>query len=251
MILSTSYLKVTIMKQHLLISFIAAVYFNGCVVGFRNMQNHIPEEFSNVYVPSAKDVSIYSGNSSRLSQSIRQKLALRTDIRLTNLQNARWALQIKVLDRQQSIVAVDSCKNPSTPSVASGAYICTKIHPELTNTTSATSSAPTSFNQPSVSPSQENLSLSVEAKAIDLNNGATIWAKLYTASNIPAVVFNEIGDTDGNTIKYTQWNPDLHTLRYQEAIDNAVKSYSEAIANDIQTMIFSAMPKKGVQNNNK
>ncbi len=239
------------MKQNLHIITIVAILMSGCVVGFSNKQNHVPEEFSKVYIPSAKDASVYSGNSSRLSQSVRQKLALRTDIHMTNLQNARWALQIKVLDRNQSIVAVDSCKTPSTPSIASGAYLCTSIHPELTNTASSTSNAPTSFNQPSISPSSENLSLVVEAKGIDLNNGATMWAKLYTASNIPAVIFNEIGDTDGNTVKYTQWTPDLHVLRYQEAIDNTVKTYSEAIATDIQTMIFSSMPKKGAPNDKK
>jgi hypothetical protein len=239
------------MKLNLLILTIFFLLIGGCVVGFSNMQNHVPEAFSNIYLPSANDASIYSGNSSRLSYSVRQKLAIRTDIHMTTLQNARWALQIKVLDRNQSIVAVDSCKNPSTPSVASGAYLCTSIHPELTNTSSSTSNAPISFNQPSISPSSENLSLVVEAKAIDLNNGATMWAKLYTANNIPAIIFNEIGDTDGNTIKYTQWTPDLHGLRYQEAIDNTVKSYSDAIANDIQTMIFSSMPKKGASNERK
>lgn len=239
------------MKQNLLFFIVISIFFNSCVIGFSNMQNHVPEEFSNVYVPSVKDTSIYAGNSSRLSQAVRQRLALRTDIHMTNLQNARWALQIKILDRTQSIVAVDSCKNPSTPTVASGAYLCTSIHPELTNTTNTPTTSPTSFNQPSISPSQEKISLNVEVKAIDLNSGATMWAKLYSASNIPAVVFNEIGDTDGNTIKYTQWTPDLHVLRYQEAIDNTVKSYSDAIAADIQTMIFASMPKKGAQENNK
>ncbi|WP_148697573.1 hypothetical protein [Silvanigrella aquatica] len=209
------------------------------------MQNHIPEEFSKVYFPSTKDASVYAGNSSRLSFAIRQKIALRSDMQLTTLENARWALQVKILDRNQSIVAVDSCKNPSTPSVASGSYLCTSIHPELTNTADTPTTFPTSFNQPSISPSQEKIDLNVEAKAIDLNTGQTMWAKLYSANNIPSIVFNEIGDTDGNTTKYTQWTPDLHGLRYQEAIDNTVKAYSEAIAFDVQKMIFSSMPKKG------
>jgi hypothetical protein len=235
------------MKQNLLILTSIAIFFNGCVVGFSNMQNHVPEEFSNVYLPSAKDTSVYSGNSSRLSQSVRQKLALRTDIHMTNLQNARWALQIKVLDRYQKIVTVDSCATPSTPSVASGAYLCALIYPKLANTTGTLPNAPTSFNQPSISPSTENISLFVEVKAIDLNNGSTMWAKRYAANNIPPIVFNEIGDTDGNTIKYTQQTPDLHVLRYQEAIDNTVAAYSDAIATDIQSMIFSAMPKKGTR----
>lgn len=226
------------------------IIFNSCTTGFSNKQNHIPEEFSNLYVPSAKDTSIYSGNANRLSQSIRQKLSLRSDINLTNLQKARWALQIKILDRNQSIIAVDSCTNPSTPNVASGAYLCSAIHPELNETnTNSTSKPPTSFNQPSVSPSQEKLSLVVEVKAIDLNNGATMWAKLYSANNIPSIVFDEIGDTDGNVKKYTQWTPDLHVLRYQEIIDSTVKSYSDAIATDILSMIFSTMPRKGASSN--
>ncbi|WP_397600664.1 hypothetical protein [Silvanigrella sp.] len=230
------------MKHFVFLIAIISLILNSCAVGFSNKQRYIPEEFSKVYIPSAKDSSIYSGNSSRLSQSVRQKMALRTDIQMTDLENARWALQIKILDRKQSIVAIEDCKNPSTASVASGAFKCSLIHPELNN---SSTTSPTSFNQPTKSPSQEKISLVVQVKAIDLNSGATMWAKQYAANNIPEVVFNEIGDTDGNTLKYMQWTPDLHVFRYQEAINNAVKSFSEAISSDIQTMIFESMPKKG------
>ena len=230
------------MKHHLFIILFISILVHSCVVGFSNKKNHVPEEFSKVYIPSAKDSSIYSGNSSRLSQSVRQKIALRTDIQMTNLEEARWALQIKVFDRKQSIVAIDDCRNPSTATVASGAFKCSSIHPELSD---SKTTDPTSLNQPTKSPSQEKISLVVQVKAIDLNSGATIWAKRYTAGNIPEIIFNEIGDKDGNTVKYTQWTPDLHVHRYQEAINNAVKAFSDSIASDVQTMIFESMPKKG------
>jgi hypothetical protein len=221
----------------------------GCLLGFTNAQRHIPKEFFNVYVPAAQDVSIYGGNSSRLSVAVRQKLAERTDLNLTSLQKARWAMKVTVLNRVQSIVAVDSCKNPSTPTVASGAFTCTAIHPEFTTTQSQNTSRPTSFNQPSVSPSQERISLVVQVRAIDLKTGAILWTSLYTADNIPPVVFNEIGDTDGSTMKYMQWTPDLHALRYQETVDAAVQAFSNAIALNLQADLFSYLPKNNAKIN--
>ena len=177
-----------------------------------------------------------------MSAAIREILAHRTDIQLTPLSQARLALQIQILDRVQSIVAVDSCQNPGTPYVASFAYSCSFIHPELTNS-NPNLLAPTSFNQPSISPNSENIYLVVDAKAVDLNTGHILWAKHYYANNIPVVVFNEIGDTDNRTSSNMANKPQLHGLRYQEAIDNAVQSFSNAIAADLQNSLFSSLSK--------
>lgn len=215
-------------------------FLTSCVVGFSNRENHISPEYKNVYIPAANDASVFSGNSSRISQSVRSLLAMRSDLHFTKLENARWALQIKVLDRKQSIAVVDTCSNPGTPNVASGAYSCSVIHPELT---SSNTNLPMSFNQPYVSPNTESLSLVVLVKAIDLNSGKTLWAKTYSASNIPPIVFDEIGDVgDGRTKIYLQNTPDLHALRYQEAVDNAVQAFGTAIATDVQAMVFSVKP---------
>jgi hypothetical protein len=206
--------------------------FLGCVVGFANSQNHVPIAYSKIYVPAANDSSTYSGNSSRLSFAIRQILANRSDVELSSLKEARVALQIKILDRKQSIAAVDNCNNASgTPTVGSGAYLCTQIHPELTGNPTA----PSSFNQPSVSPSSESLALVVDVKAYDLNTGRVLWGKNYFAENMPPVVFNEIGDNgDGRTMTYMAQIPNIHGLRYQEAVDNAVQTFSNSIANDLK-----------------
>ena len=210
-------------------------------MGFYNSQSHIPIVYSNIYVPAANDSSIYSGNSSRLSFAVRNVLANRTDIHLTDISNARVALQIKILDRQQTIAAVDSCNNASgTPTVGSGAFVCTQIHPEMTG---GNPGAPISFNQPSVSPSKESLSLIVEAKAIDLNDGKILWAKRYIAGNLAPVIFNEIGDNgDGRTMVYMAKIPDQHGLRYQEAVDSAVQAFSNTIATDLQAALFASLP---------
>lgn len=229
------------MKIFHLVIYITFILFctNACVVGFDNSQKRIPKDFASLYFPSAVDSSISGGNSSRLSSAIRQKLLQRSDINLTDIQHARWALQVKILDREQSIVAVDTCKNPTTPSVASGAFSCTAIHPKFSTTKDA---KPYAFNKPSISPAKERLSLVVESKAIDLNSGQTIWAKRYFANNVPAIVFDEIGDTDGNTVKYMQQTPDLHSLRHQEVIENAVLAFSQTIAKDILNTLFKSFP---------
>jgi hypothetical protein len=214
--------------------------FSGCVIGFSNSSNRVPVIYSKIYIPSATDSSIYSGNSSRLSFAVRSLLASKTDIQISNLDEARIALIIKILDRQQSIAAVDNCNNASgTPTVANGAFSCIQIHPELTG---GDKTAPTSFNQPSISPSSERMSLVVDAKAIDLNSGKILWAKRYFAGNIPAIVFNEIGDNgDSRTMAYLAKTPELHGLRHQEAVDNAVQSFSNNIANDLQNALFTTL----------
>ncbi len=223
-----------------LFTVILIIFAQGCVVGFTNAQNHVPVLYSKIYLPAAIDYSIYSGNSSRLTYAIRNVLANRRDIQLTVLEDARVALQVKILDRLQSINAVDDCHNlGGTSSVASGAFTCSAIHPEL----SQSNPGPTSFNQPAVSPRSESISLVVDAKAIDLNNGHILWAKKYVASNISPTTFDEIGDAgDNRTHAYTAQTPDLHSLRYQEAIDNAVKAYSNKIADDIKNSLISSLP---------
>ncbi|WGL59958.1 hypothetical protein QEJ31_15605 [Pigmentibacter sp. JX0631] len=214
---------------------------SGCVIGFSNKKNHISDEFTNVYIPAAIDKSSYSGNASRLTQAIRQKLALNSDLNITSAEYARWAIEIIIADRIQDIVSIDDCRNPANTTVASGAFKCAAIHPEIAD---SNTSLPKSFSHSTKSPAQEKISLVVETKAIDLNDGKVIWSKRYSARNITPVTFNEIGDIDGNTIKYMQWTPDLHVLRYQESIDNSVKSYSESISADIYNLLTSALPKK-------
>ena len=74
-----------------------------------------------MYIPAAIDKSSYSGNASRLSQAIRQKLALNSDLNITPAEGARWAIEIKIIDRPQEIVSIDDCLNPATTTVGNGA----------------------------------------------------------------------------------------------------------------------------------
>jgi hypothetical protein len=213
--------------------------FTSCVTGFENGRQGLGSQVKPValYVPAAQDQSGYGGQSSRLSFAVRDKLAHQSSIRLTKPSQAQWGLSLKILNRQQAVVAVDDCNNPGTPTVGSGAYLCSEIHPELVDGNNPTDQ-PTSFQQPSISPATESLSLVVEVRLIDLNDGKVIFAKKYFSENVPAVVFNEIGDTgDGRTMSYTQDDPHVHVLRYQEAVNNAVSLYSQAIAADVQRLV--------------
>lgn len=213
--------------------------FSACVVGFENGRQGLGarNEPVRLYVPAAQDDSVYGGQSSRLSFAVREKLAHQSSIHLTAPSQAQLGLSLKILDRQQTVVAVDDCNDPGTPTVGSGAYACSEIHPELTEGSISTRQ-PSSFQQPSLSPATESLSLVVEVRLIDLNNGKILFAKRYFSENIPAVVFNEIGDNgDGRTMSYTQDDPHLHVFRYQEAVNNAVFSYSQAIAEDVQRLV--------------
>jgi len=211
-------------------------------MGFSNALTHIPQEFNKIYLPSAHDDSIYGGQSSRLSFSIREYLSHHTDFEFTSLSKARWALDVKIINKTQKIEIVDTCNNPGNPIVASGAYFCSIIHPEIT-TGDPNTPLPQSFNQPSLSPNTESTMLYVQVRAIDLKTGATMWAKNYSDKNLPIQVFSEIGDPgDGRTITNMKRNPNLHALRYREAIDRSVQILSDRISEDIKNVIFAYFP---------
>lgn len=230
------------------IGFIAAV-LTSCTMGFSNTNVHVPKAFENVYIPSAKDESIYAGQSARLSFVVRDKLSRYADFNFTSIDKARWALEIKILNKVQKIVTVDTCNNPGNPTVASGAYECAIIHPEIT-TGNPNTTQPHSFNQPSVSPSTESTMLYVQVRAIDLNTGAVMWAKNYSEKNLSVQIFNEIGDPgDGRTMSNMKNTPNLHALRYREAVDNSVSLLSERIAADIENLTFAYFSSQSTQEN--
>lgn len=223
----------------LCISIVTVFLLNGCTFGFSNARIHIPQSHIKVYLPSAKDDSIYGGQSARLSFAIRERLSHTTDLQFTAIKNARWALDVKILDKVQKIEIVDTCNNPGNPIVASGAYFCNIIHPEFT-TGNPDTSKPISFNQPYVSPNMESTMLYVQVRAVDLDTGKLMWAKNYSDKNLAKQIFNEIGDPgDGRTITNMKSSPNLHALRYREAIDVSVQILSDRIAQDIQTLIYN------------
>ncbi len=220
-----------------------ALTLSSCTFGFSNARIHIPDSYIKLYLPAAQDGSIYGGQSSRLTFALRDRLSHTTDLQFTSLKKARWALDVKILDKKQRIEVVDTCNNPGNPIVASGAYFCSIIHPELT-TGNPDTERPTSFNQPYVSPNMESTSLYVHVKAIDLETGKMIWAKNYDDTNLTKQIFNEIGDPgDGRTITNMSDKPNLHALRYREAIDVSVTILSDRIAQDVQNQIYAQFSK--------
>ncbi len=216
-----------------------AFFLTGCTVGFANNRIATDENYARLYFPSAIDNSISAGNSSRLSYAVRQELSKHSDITLTSLNQARLALTMKIINRKVEILSVDSCKNPGTPTVGNGSFNCSLIHPEQV---SGSSQAPSSFSQPSISPSQESIGLVISAKLIDLNDGKVLWAKTYDLKNTPSYVFNEIGDSgDNRTIVNMAKVPQLHGLRHQEAIEHGVAQFSKQIAQDIVENIYKSI----------
>lgn len=210
----------------------------SCTFGFSNARTHIPQKYNLVYLPAANDASVYAGQSARLTFAVRDRLARSTDLQFTSIKKANWALEIKIQDKTQLIQVVDTCNNPGNPTVASGAYFCSVIHPEIT-TGNPNTTQPHSFNQPSVSPRTESTMLHVQVRAIDLKTGAILWAKNYSEKNLTIQIFNEIGDPgDGRTMTNMQNTPNLHALRYREAVDRSVALLSDQISQDILNLIF-------------
>ncbi len=213
--------------------------FNSCQVTFLNGWNNIPEEFHNIYLPSVVDESNLGGNSIRLSNAIRKNLAKRTDVNLVSIDNARIGLWIHILNRKQTIVSVDNCQNPGSPTVGSGAFACSEIHPNIVNRNDASFD---SMTQPAQSANTESLVFTYQWKIIDLSSGEILFSEKATTSGTS---FNEIGDNgDGRTLAYVQKNPQLHALRYQEIVDDTVKNIAESIAADMEGKIVTQLNKK-------
>lgn len=229
------------MKNHKILFSLLILCFalQACTFGFSNARIHIPNSHLKVYIPAAKDASIYGGQSSRLTFAIRERLSHTTDLQFTDLKSAKWALDVKIIDKTQKIEIVDTCNNPGNPIVASGAYFCSVIHPEFT-TGNPDTSRPMSFNQPYVSPNMESTILTVQVRALDIDTGKIMWAKNYSDKNLTKQIFNEIGDPgDGRTITNMKDSPNLHALRYREAIDVSVQILSDRIAQDVQNLIYA------------
>lgn len=213
-------------------------FISSCTVGLQNARMRVPEKYSKIYIPAATDSSVSAGNAARVSSAIRGQVAKDTDVQFTNLEEARLALQIKILDRTRTIQSVDSCNNAGTPTIGSGAFACSAVHPEMLD---PNTNLPSSFNLPNSSPSSESVNLQIQVRAIDLNSGAVIWGKIYNVGQ----TWNEIGDTgDGRTASHLQFAVDLHALRSQEALDTAVQNAADSIAVDVRNQLFSTLNKR-------
>lgn len=198
----------------------------GCVVRFVNADRRVDSSFRKIFVPAATDTSTRGGQAARLSAAIRRAIALDTRFALVSMEEARWALDVQVRNSQRQTAQTSDCERDADKnSVASGAYSCDSVK--------------LSFSQPSVSSETEVVSLSVNARAIDLQTGRALVSTSFdtiTSGELPVVGTEAVQRNLART-------PELHALRYVENIDRGVENIADKIAASLLNTLLSLDPK--------
>lgn len=190
----------------------------GCVYRLANRERLTTSQPRTLYLNPIADHSSRAGQSQRLMAALRRLLAQDRSFIITDLKTARWGLEVRILDANRSITRVEKC-DQGNEVLASGAVPCSTIA--------------ASGKLPDVSAEEEVSQMSVEARAIDLQNGAVLFQTRLP--NLTSGAYNIVGD---GTVRSSMSNAqNLHVLRYMENSDNAV----EALANNAAARIYEQL----------
>lgn len=212
------------MKKCLATIALGCFFLNACVIRFRNSERGLDASFRKVYVPAATDISTRAGPAARISYAVRRAMALKTQISLVPLDEARLGVDIQVNNQTRSTVKALECNktvDPARQTVASKSYTCSQL----------------GFSQATVSSEVEAVTLNVVARAIDLNTGKVFFTKTFEMNRQYQVVAPE-GELQNNIAAL----PEVHALRYQENGDNATVEIAEVIADQVVDSILSLDP---------
>ncbi len=198
----------------------------GCAVSFTNSQQRISPDFRRVYLPAATDNTTSGGNSLRISRSVRRKLAQNTQFELVSIEDARWGIDIRIIERRVAITAVEVCTNANR-TIAAGAVQCDD--PEFL------------VRLPQKVADQEGINMTAEISTVDLRTGQTVRRSQVDLKGIDApywVVADKNGDGARIRTSLTSTR-EIHSLRYLENVDAAVERAGERIAAQVTSMMMS------------
>lgn len=200
---------------------------SACTVRFTNAERSGPSPARPaVYVPTAVDVSSFGGHAGRISAAVRRRLATDPRVLLTSRDRARWGVDIRIIERNRLITAVERCY-AGVKRVGSAAYPCVED----------------AIHQPSVSATGEQLQLTVDIIAIDLRTGASVASKRIDGSAGNFFVVADAGTTEGSTILAgLSHTPELHALRYLENTDAAIDRIGNTIAGVVVAEVKKLRP---------
>jgi hypothetical protein len=237
------------------LSMLSLCVLSGCVIGFTNAEVGLESTFRRLYVPSATDSSVRGGQAARVSGAVRRALSRDTRFTLTSLDEARWAIDIRLADRRQVTTKISDSPcvkqddGTHTGVVASRSYNCgANALPRLkdpkdpslgeTGTLDNNSRASLVENVPSLSSEKETIHLSFFVRIIDLETGQ-VFSSFKT--NLPAE-FDVVGsDEIQGRLAAT---PEIHALRYVDNMDTAVEGIGSQVATQILAAVSSLESEK-------
>jgi hypothetical protein len=180
-----------------------AIFHTACVFRFSNAERNIDSSYRRIYVPSVADSSTRGGNSARVSQALRRQLALDTRFELVPADQARLAVDVRIVDTRRVTTKISECVKDSD-TVASTSRLCA----DLKN----------NFAVPDASSEEETFQMDAQVRILDLSSGKTLYSKSY--QNISSGAYDIVGNTE--TKAPLQKTPELHSLRYAENANEIV-----------------------------
>ncbi|NBW81728.1 hypothetical protein EBR21_08235 [bacterium] len=209
--------------QLCLLLLVGLISFSGCIYRLANLER-VPSSIPRtIYIRPVDDNTSRAGQAPKLMVALRRLLTQDRSFVLTDLETARWGLEIRILDAGRSITRVEKC-DQGNEILASGAVPCGRVA--------------AAGNLPDISAEEEVSQMSVDARAIDLKTGAVLFN--LQLPNLTTGAYNIVGD---GTVRASMSNAQgLHALRYLENGANAVESLANTAAVRIYEQLVNLSP---------
>jgi hypothetical protein len=194
----------------------------GCVFRFTNDVSHLATaQPESVYLPAAQDVSEEGGQSLRISKAVRRAIALDTRFVLSSKENARVALDLKIVSGKRTAVEIKECKQ-GTEDLAGGSRNCKDLKND--------------FRFPNAASEKERRVITLRARVIHLQTGKVINQSDF--KDVSSGDYEVVGaDAEKGELSAT---PELHALRYLENNDAAVDRMGNTLSALILAMLLAS-----------
>ncbi|MFZ9519621.1 MAG: hypothetical protein ACO3A4_04010 [Silvanigrellaceae bacterium] len=196
---------------------------SACIYRLANLERVPSNTPRTLYIRPVNDNTSRAGQAPKLMAALRRLVTQDRSFILTDLETARWGLEVRIVASGRSITRVEKC-DQGNEILASGAIPCSRVA--------------AAGNLPDISAEEEVSQMSVDAKAIDLQTGAVLFN--LQMPNLTTGAYNIVGD---GTVRASMSNAQgLHALRYMENSDSAVDSLASTAAARIYEQLVSLSP---------
>lgn len=202
---------------------LSALFNSACVYRFANQDRQLSLQPKTIYVSPVVDTTARAGQAAKLMNALRRKLTHDRAFIMTDLQTARWGLELQIIESGRSITRVEKCTQGNEV-LGGGAVPCSQVA--------------TSGRLPDISAEEEVAKLTIDARAIDLQTGTLLFQTRL--ADLSSGAYNIVGD---GTVRSSLSNAtDLHALRSMENRDNAIEAIANAAAARIYDQLISIPP---------
>lgn len=186
----------------------------SCVYRFANQELVYSDKPRTIYIAPITDNTVHSGQASHVMKALKELLARDRNFKVTNIETARWGLEVRITESYRAITRVEKC-DQGNEILASGSVACGKITTEK--------------KLPDVSPEEEAAYMSFTARAVDLSTGRVLFD-----INLPKLSSGSYDLVGDGTVKASlSQKQELHLLRYFENSDRATRGLAQNAAQRI------------------